>query len=50
MKKLLLLIIALSIGQWTFAQLSGTKTIPGDYASIEAAIAALNSLGVTRPV
>jgi trimeric autotransporter adhesin len=30
----------------SFAQLTGTKTIPGDYASIEAAITALNSLGV----
>ena len=30
----------------SFGQLSGTKTIPGDYASIEAAITALNTSGV----
>ncbi len=30
----------------TNAQLTGTKTIPGDYATIQAAIAALNSAGV----
>ncbi|GJQ43675.1 MAG: hypothetical protein JETCAE03_31730 [Ignavibacteriaceae bacterium] len=30
----------------SFAQLSGTKTIPGDYATIEAAINALDTLGV----
>lgn len=28
------------------AQLSGTKTIPGDYATISAAVTALNSSGV----
>jgi trimeric autotransporter adhesin len=30
----------------TFAQLSGTKTIPGDYATIATAVTALNSSGV----
>ena len=30
----------------SFAQLSGPKNIPGDYATIEAAISALNSQGV----
>jgi hypothetical protein len=30
----------------TFGQLTGTKTIPGDYATIEAAVAALNAQGV----
>ena len=32
--------------QNSFAQLSGVKTIPGDYATISAAITALNSSGV----
>ncbi len=46
MKKLLLFIFALFLMQLGFGQLTGTKTIPGDYATIEAAIAALNSQGV----
>lgn len=33
-------------GTTTNAQLSGTKTIPGDYATIAAAVTALNSQGV----
>jgi hypothetical protein len=32
-----------------FGQLSGTKNIPGDYATIEAAIADLNTQGVVAP-
>jgi hypothetical protein len=46
MKKLLLLSFALIVVQMTFGQLTGTKTIPGDYATIEAAITALNAQGV----
>jgi len=46
MKKLLLLSLAIIVIQVTFGQLTGTKTIPGDYATIEAAITALNSQGV----
>ena len=38
-------LIALS-SQSTFSQISGTKTIPGDYATISAAITALNAGGV----
>ncbi|WP_337873467.1 hypothetical protein, partial [Ignavibacterium sp.] len=38
-------IIILSTNQ-SYAQLTGTKTIPGDYATIEAAIADLNLQGV----
>lgn len=46
MRKLLLFLAALFLMQMSFGQLSGTKTIPGDYASIQAAIAALNAQGV----
>jgi hypothetical protein len=46
MKKLLLLCFALIFMQMTFGQLTGTKTIPGDYATIQAAITALNAQGV----
>lgn len=49
-KRISLLVSMLIIGtlfvQVSYAQLSGTKTIPGDYASISAAITALNSQGV----
>ncbi len=34
------------INAFSFAQLTGTKNIPGDYASVGAAVAALNSAGV----
>jgi trimeric autotransporter adhesin len=46
MKKLLLLCFALIVVQMTFGQLTGPKSIPGDYATIEAAIVALNAQGV----
>ncbi|MFA4864046.1 MAG: hypothetical protein WC605_09780, partial [Bacteroidales bacterium] len=46
MKKNLLLIVSLITFQFAFGQLTGTKIIPGDYATIEAAISALNTLGV----
>jgi hypothetical protein len=42
---LFFLLIAL-LSQVSLAQLSGVKTIPGDYATIEAAITALNTAGV----
>ncbi len=40
------LMLALLISATTFAQLSGPKTIPGDYATVAEAIAALNANGV----
>jgi len=40
------LLLVFLLSQNTFAQLTGTKTIPGDYATIEAAIADLNTQGV----
>jgi len=46
MKKALLLSFALFIMHIAYGQLTGVKTIPGDYTSIEAAILALNSSGV----
>ena len=46
MKKNVLIIVLLFAIQLAFGQLSGIKTIPGDYASIEAAITALNTQGV----
>lgn len=47
MKRLLLLFAVLfMLVQGSWAQLSGTKTIPGDYATIEAAVADLNIQGV----
>jgi hypothetical protein len=47
MKKFLLFLIAFAIGGLSIAQpLSGLKSVPGDYASLELAIANLNSQGV----
>ena len=45
-KNLLLLVLAMLISGLGFAQLTGTQTIPGDYASIALAITSLNSQGV----
>ncbi len=45
MKRFLLLISCVIAVQIVFGQLTGTKTIPGDYATIEAAITALNAQG-----
>ena len=45
-KSLLTLIIALILGATSFAQLSGPKSIPGDYLTVAAAIADLNAQGV----
>jgi hypothetical protein len=42
----ILLIIALFIAGTSFAQLTGSKSIPGDYATIAAAIVDLNTHGV----
>jgi len=47
MKRLITLLSLLIIAQWTFGQLSGNKYVPGDYATIAAAVNALNSSGVT---
>ncbi len=38
--------VALLFATQSWAQLTGTKTIPGDYASLELAVAALNTQGV----
>ena len=46
MKKILTFLIALAISSLTFGQLTGVKTIPGDYASLAAAITDLNTSGV----
>ena len=46
MKKVLLFAIAVMLTGTMFGQLSGIKTIPGDYATIAAAITALNGAGV----
>jgi len=45
-KSIFTLILALVISAMSFAQLTGTKSIPGDYPSVQAAIAALNTSGV----
>ncbi|MCW8805813.1 MAG: hypothetical protein OQK56_05080, partial [Ignavibacteriaceae bacterium] len=43
----IILFLSLFVFQcYSFAQLTGTKTIPGDYATVEAAIADLNLQGV----
>lgn len=44
-KSLLSMLAALLISAASFAQISGSKTIPGDYPSIQAAISALNTSG-----
>lgn len=47
MKRLIFtLFFALVMSGLTLAQLTGVKTIPGDYANVESAIIALNTLGV----
>jgi hypothetical protein len=46
MKKMYLFLIAIFLTQLSFGQLTGIKTIPGSYATITAAIAALNASGV----
>ena len=46
MKKLYVFVIALIFTGTTFAQLTGIKNIPGDYATITAAVTALNTSGV----
>src|ERR1035437_3219679 len=46
MKKMYLFLIAIFLTQFSFGQLTGIKTIPGDYATISAGITALNTFGV----
>lgn len=46
MKKLLLLTLVLLSVFFTYGQLTGVKSIPGDYATIQAAVADLNTQGV----
>ena len=46
MKKSVLFFVFIFLAGFSFAQLTGTKTIPGDYATIAAAITALNTSGV----
>lgn len=45
MKKFILLLVIQAVINYGYAQLSGIKTIPGDYASIANAIADLNTQG-----
>jgi len=45
-KSIISLIFALVISAATFGQITGIKTIPGDYPTISAAIVALNASGV----
>ena len=45
MIKLKLTILFVVMGSAVFGQLTGTKTIPGDYATINAAVTALNAAG-----
>ena len=46
MKKFYLAILAMSFVFYAQAQLTGTKTIPGDYATIALAVTDLNTQGV----
>ena len=47
MKKIIyFLLLASGISQFSFGQLTGVKTIPGSYATVAAAISALNTAGV----
>ena len=47
MRRILLIIVSiLTLVNANYAQLTGTKNIPGNYASVESAIADLNSQGV----
>ncbi|MEI7664209.1 MAG: hypothetical protein WCK34_18525, partial [Bacteroidota bacterium] len=45
-KNLLLSVVFVFLSTFSIAQLTGTKAIPGDYASVAAAINALNTSGV----
>jgi len=45
-KNLFLIVLALFLSSISYAQLTGTKTIPGSYASLALAIADLNTQGV----
>ncbi len=50
MRKLLSIVVSGMISTLSFAQLSGTLTIPGTYTSIAAAISDLNAQGVNGPL
>jgi len=45
-KSIILLFVALVLCFTSFGQISGIKTIPGDYSTVTAAITALNAVGV----
>lgn len=45
-RTIFLVFVSLIVAKDGFAQLSGTKTIPGDYATIAAAVTAVNGAGV----
>jgi hypothetical protein len=49
MRKISLLIVSVLFSVFTYGQLSGIKTIPGDYATVALAIADLNAVGVAPP-
>ncbi len=46
MRKIFLLFLVVICSTISYGQLSGIKTIPGDYATIAAAVADLNAQGV----
>jgi hypothetical protein len=46
MRKILFFVLLLCFGNIANAQLTGVKAIPGDYASISAAVTDLNTMGV----
>ena len=46
MKKVILLNLALPMIHFSYGQLSGIKTIPGDYSTISDAVSDLNTAGV----
>ena len=45
-KSIYFLLLAIGLSQFAFGQLTGIKTIPGSYATISAAVTALNTSGV----
>lgn len=49
MKRLLCSLLVLLIATYAMGQITGIKTIPGDYGTIQAAITALNTSGTAAP-
>lgn len=47
---LLLIILTTTSLNYVVAQVSGTKTVPGDYPTIAAAVNAINSVGISGNV